>query len=390
MHDRPTALSLSLSDGHSEAVANLLKTALSSPTNMSQQWCAPPRHFRCMLLLLGSCVLLSIVALFSLWTKLPSHGSLRRASVAVAAPVSSQAEDLFSLVQKRQHKMDTLSRELLHLDDLASSDSYQQWAPLVVSKCMHGMDERTAPCIKEANRTNLVEAQELLYPSFRLKLPTFASAMMKADWLSKGLHVDRMRVSEDRVWANYPTFQGQNMVFSNAVFRGNPPPDVWSEQGCMGRAVSHASFAHGPKAREMKTTTSVDTLVVATSLDSWSFQHFIDRVAVVWSQAQLVIPTTKKSETAIVSGKEPRDSIVNQIYQVMVGRHLHKPGTVLAKRLVFSCRAPLIHPFTTHASRKIFYGHWHRRRVALIPTATSFCSSPGRRAAKQATAGVRS
>ncbi|KAG6947814.1 hypothetical protein JG687_00015860 [Phytophthora cactorum] len=139
------------------------------------------------------------------------------------------------------------------------------------------------------------------------------------------------------------------MVFANAVYRGDPPPDIWSEKGCMGHDVSHTSFEHdlNTNASDLAAGTRVGTLVVATSPDSWSFQHFVDRVAVVWSQAQLVIPTVKKTETVIVSGRKPRDAIVNNIYKVMVGQHLHKPGSVFAKRLVFSCRAPLIHPFTT-------------------------------------------
>ncbi|KAL3659723.1 hypothetical protein V7S43_015397 [Phytophthora oleae] len=271
------------------------------------------------------------------------------------------------------------------LDDLSRSDSYERWAPVIVTKCMHGMDGRSAPCIKEADRTNLVEAQELLYPAFRLKLPTFSNAQMKAKWLSQGLHVERMRVSEDQLWAEYPPFQGQNMVFSHALYRGDPPPDIWSENGCMGHNVSHLSFVHDLKANasHLANGSSVDTLVVATSPDSWSFQHFIDRVAVVWSQAQLVIPTTTKNGTAIVTGREPRDAIVNEIYDVMVGQHLHDPQSVFAKRLVFSCRAPLIHPFTTQRITENI--------LQLLPPAPSesnrnvICSSHGRTAARRLT-----
>ncbi|KAG6956031.1 hypothetical protein JG688_00011617 [Phytophthora aleatoria] len=112
------------------------------------------------------------------------------------------------------------------------------------------------------------------------------------------------------------------MVFANAVYRGDPPPDIWSEKGCMGHYVSHTSFEH-----DLSTNAS--------------------ELALERGQAQLVIPTVKKTETVIVSGRKPRDAIVNNIYKVMVGQHLHKPGSVFAKRLVFSCRAPLIHPFTT-------------------------------------------
>lgn len=89
------------------------------------------------------------------------------------------------------------------------------------------------------------------------------------------------------------------MVFENAMFIGDPPLNIWSCKSCMGRAVSHLSFQHDTND---ESKASVDTLIVATSSDSWSFQHFIDRVAAVCSQAQLVVPATKKVDTVIVSG----------------------------------------------------------------------------------------
>ncbi|KAG2787406.1 hypothetical protein PC129_g11644 [Phytophthora cactorum] len=310
---------------------------------------AKPTVSRSLQFMFGGFIFFAMLMLLCMWKKLPPLRSLRHSPVVIPTTPLKQASDLFTLLLKRGSTPADPETELLHLDDLVHSYSYAQWAPMIVSKCMHGMDEQAAPCIKESNRTNLVEAQELIYPAFRLKLPNFASTTMKNTWLSQGLHVDRMRVSEDQLWAEYPSFQGQNMVFANAVYRGDPPPDIWSEKGCMGHDVSHTSFEHdlNTNASDLAAGTRVGTLVVATSPDSWSFQHFVDRVAVVWSQAQLVIPTVKKTETVIVSGRKPRDAIVNNIYKVMVGQHLHKPGSVFAKRLVFSCRAPLIHPFTT-------------------------------------------
>ncbi|KAF1788448.1 Glycosyltransferase AER61, uncharacterized [Phytophthora cactorum] len=130
---------------------------------------------------------------------------------------------------------------------------------------------------------------------------------MKNTWLSQGLHVDRMRVSEDQLWAEYPSFQGQNMVFANAVYRGDPPPDIWSEKDAWAMT--------SPTRLLSMTDTNASDWQLERGPDSWSFQHFVDRVAVVWSQAQLVIPTVKKTETVIVSGRKPRDAIVNNIYK---------------------------------------------------------------------------
>ncbi len=49
----------------------------------------------------------------------------------------------------------------------------------------------------------------------------------------------------------------------------------------------------------------------------------------------------------ILSGAQPRHEIVNEIYSHMVSEHLHGGIGTKAKKLIFSCRAPLIHPFTT-------------------------------------------
>ncbi|KAF1788495.1 Glycosyltransferase AER61, uncharacterized [Phytophthora cactorum] len=284
---------------------------------------AKPTVSRSLQFLFGGFIFFAMLMLLSMWKKLPPLRSLRHSPVVFPTTPLKQASDLFTLLLKRGSTPADPETELLHLDDLVHSYSYAQWAPMIVSKCMHGMDERAAPCIKESNRTNLVEAQELIYPAFRLKLPNFASTTMKNTWLSQGLHVDRMRVSEDQLWAEYPPSKDRIWYL----------PTQCIEE-------THRRHLHdlSTNASELAAGTRVDTLVVATSPDSWSFQHFVDRVAVVWSQAQLVIPTVKKTETVIVSGRKPRDAIVNNIY---------KPESVFAKRLVFSCRAPLIHPFTT-------------------------------------------
>ncbi|KAL7678582.1 putative glycosyltransferase 61 [Plasmopara halstedii] len=297
-------------------------------------------------LLTSSILLLGMVIFW--WTKVWPRVSLHQ-SRQVTLPTIEKAHDLFDLVKQRQKETLASDSKLLHLDDLIHSDSYNQWAPMILSKCMHGMDKQAAPCIKEANPSNIIEAQELIYPAFRLKLPTFTNSSMKAMWLSEGSRNDWWRVTDDQSWAEFAVFHGQNIIFSNAAYRGDPPADVWSPHGCMVENVSHASFLHNldGNVTELANDISIDTLVIATTPDSWSFQHFMDRVAAVWSQAQLIIPTTAKKDTVILSGETPRDAIVDEIYELIVGQHLHKLKSVHAKRLVFSCRAPLFHPFTT-------------------------------------------
>ncbi|CAH0488720.1 unnamed protein product [Peronospora farinosa] len=102
--------------------------------------------------LLGGFVLFSILMLTLLYTELPLHRALLR------SPVKDNV-NLFTLVQQRR-KMTSISK---------SAERASQY------KCMHGMEKGAAPCIKEANSMNIVEAQELMYPAFRLKLPTLTN-----------------------------------------------------------------------------------------------------------------------------------------------------------------------------------------------------------------------
>ncbi|KAL7678516.1 putative glycosyltransferase 61 [Plasmopara halstedii] len=294
-------------------------------------------------LLTSSIFLLSMIVFMR--TKLWPHVSLYQ-SRQVISPTFERAHDLYEKQHNETHALDV---KLLHLDGLIHSDSYKQWAPIILSKCMHGMDKQAAPCLKEANRFNIIEAQELIYPAFRLKLPTFVHSSMKTMWITHCRLDNRWRILTDHLWANFAVFRGQNIIFSNAAYRGDPPPDIWSHNACMGTNASYMSFLHDldGNVTEQTNDISVDTLVIATTPDSWSFQHFMDRVVAVWSQAQLVIPTTAKKDTVIISGETPRDAIVNELYDLIAGQHFHNLKSVYAKRLVFSCRAPLFHPFTT-------------------------------------------
>ena len=225
---------------------------------------------------------------------------------------------------------------------LKNSPAFQEWGPVIITKCQFGMAKFSAPCLAESNVSdNLIMGQELVYPAFKLHVPSFANEEHKSFWIEHVAHLDRMRVSEDRSWAEYPAFYGQNLVFSNAMYTGDPPADNWKEESCMGTSSSHLSFF-----KKADSPPTVKNLIIATVPDSWSMQHFLDRTTVVWSQAQIAIPEATMAETAIISGSPPRDDIVNEIYAKMVSQHLHSLFHVAAERLIFSCRAPLIHPFT--------------------------------------------
>ena len=109
-----------------------------------------------------------------------------------------------------------------------------RWAPLIIEECQPGLSPVSAPCIqKKRNHTNLIRAQELIYPSFKLGVPLFLDDQHKRVWIEAIRTLDRMRISNDQIWAEYPTEYGQNLVFNNAIYHGDPPPDIWLERSCM-------------------------------------------------------------------------------------------------------------------------------------------------------------
>ena len=255
------------------------------------------------------------------------------------------------------------------------------WEPIIITEC-HRSFPKAAPCILERNRqktnnqTNLVEAQELIYPPFQLELPMFLNAQDRQSWIELATRqIDRFVIKDN--WAVFYEVYGQNLIFSPGTFRGSPPADVWSDNSCMGRAVNHESFlsdtndgdADGDEG-EME-----DILIIATSPDSWSFQHFLDRVTVTITQATLSFKSTtiassgNASSFSVVSGRSPGFNYADDYYgRLGAKRHIHsysRQKGIRAKRLIFSCRSPLVHPFTTKlTSQKLGLFNNHKRYVA--------------------------
>ena len=152
---------------------------------------------------------------------------------------------------------------------------------------------------------------------------------------------------------------GQNLVFSNAAYNGLPASDAWMANSCLNPEVSHRSFGT-EAAREpdpAAATAAVDSasdgmelpsISIAASPDSWSFQHFHDRVTHIILQGQHLTHT----DTTYVTGREPDSPFVKALWNKLVPnakqhvlhtREQHWP--IRAKELIFSCRAPLVHPW---------------------------------------------
>lgn len=142
---------------------------------------------------------------------------------------------------------------------------------------------------------------------------------------------------------------GQNLVFSNASYQGAPAIDRWTSNTCMHPEVSHRAFGT-ETAEEAATSKGMDfpSISIAASPDSWSFQHFHDRVTHIILQGQhLTHP-----DTVYITGREPVSAVVTALWEKLVpgakDRVLHTSAQswpIRAKELVFSCRAPLIHPW---------------------------------------------
>lgn len=112
----------------------------------------------------------------------------------------------------------------------------------------------------------------------------------------------------------------------------------------MGDNASFKDLLRDAKTPTNKGKTDHDLLILATSPDSYSFQHFLDRVTIIWSQAILM---TGNEPATILTGRPDSNPIVHSIYSKMVKHHVHyNKARVSAKKLANACRAPLIHPYT--------------------------------------------
>lgn len=231
-----------------------------------------------------------------------------------------------------------------------------KWIPAIIDSCQ-GLPPQSAPCLRQERKSsNLIKAQELIYSPFRLKTPVFAKSSDRDKWLGAAreywlsLTRNHLVVSDglfsahsiDGDWLYYPAFYGQNLVFHRSAYRGDPPPDDWLATSCMGGNEDISSFFNQIPDDEEPL---IDTLIIGTVPDDWNWQHFLDRMGVVWMQAMLAIPDSKRKEIVIVRGQDP-DATVRELYDLFgAKRHIRNSSYIPAKRVVYSCQAPLVHPF---------------------------------------------
>ncbi|EJD46978.1 hypothetical protein AURDEDRAFT_164040 [Auricularia subglabra TFB-10046 SS5] len=235
------------------------------------------------------------------------------------------------------------------------------WAPLVLSECTPNMQFHHAPCVA-ARDIKVAYGEELVYPDFRLREPVFAPSRAKDDrqaWhgLINGIR-ERAALCQDDQWVCYRGQYGQNIIVINSTYAGKPRPDSWSDQTCMGDGVSIAGLEFDPTAsglteEEFNAKFPVDRLVIATSPDSWSFQHFLDRVTHIMLQGEHL---NRGFHGDVVTGRHPGGSVEQMWDMLGYGRQgMHyNGGCVSAKTILFSCRAPLIHPWLSLRTLEAF------------------------------------
>jgi hypothetical protein len=120
----------------------------------------------------------------------------------------------------------------------------------------------------------------------------------------------------------------------------------------------------------------IDVLHIATSPDSWSFQHFLDRITYApflpsfypllnsfhWCShivSQGAHLSRGRNSTEVVTGRAGSD-VVTEMWNMLgfTGQHVHHAvGSdirLAAKTLVFSCRAPLVHPWLSLRTLETF------------------------------------
>lgn len=152
------------------------------------------------------------------------------------------------------------------------------WRPLIVNRCVPGMPRQWAPCM---NFSNLLVAEEILYPDFRILFPRFIDPSHQ-NRMGKAMENKPYANRRDLTHAHYLHQHGRNFIFTNTTYRGTPPPG-WGPGACMdSEIVKLEAFANAEAAPANMPVH--DFVMFAASPDSYSFQHFMDRVTVMLMQ----------------------------------------------------------------------------------------------------------
>ncbi|KAK0491801.1 hypothetical protein EDD18DRAFT_1334635 [Armillaria luteobubalina] len=246
------------------------------------------------------------------------------------------------------------SKSYTHADFLPMSGDYAlarstAWVPLSLSECT---------AVAQRLEQNVAYAEELLYPSFKIRQPYFASNAHKERWGDIAMGIKERGVLQNDGWLVYKGQSGQNFVFGNISYRHSGGYDSWSAGSCMSDLVSSDAFkTYDPL--ELLGRSNPPTIyrnaMLATSPDSYSFQHYLDRITHIVSQATHLIDGSDLPY--VITGRQG-NQFVQQLWERLGfdNRHvLHSISTdIYAESMIFSCRAVLVHPFLSLKTLEAF------------------------------------
>lgn len=153
------------------------------------------------------------------------------------------------------------------------------WRPTIYRSCTSGMPREWAPCL---NFSNLEIGEEIVYPDFKILLPRYVDpshASLLVQSLSRKPHPN----IRDKEHVHYLNQHGRNLVFRNTSYTGVPQA-TWVDDACMvTERVKVEVFARNQRTQLVNGVH--DFVMFAASPDSYSFQHFMDRVAVMLIQS---------------------------------------------------------------------------------------------------------
>lgn len=190
-------------------------------------------------------------------------------------------------------------------------------------------------------RENVFYHEKNKYPGFRIRKPFFLSEKQENQYNTLTLASDSQgRMNYDGKHGIYKPYLGYNIIFNNSYYY-NYPFNSWSDESCMGENVKDDIFS----SKEITCDAYIDKLVISHTPDSYSFQHVLDRMLRVISQSNHLY--NQSQATFTITNLNLYD-YVRQLFNSYGIKHLYGANQnkkVCAKRIYYSCRTPLIHPY---------------------------------------------
>ncbi|PBK93377.1 hypothetical protein ARMGADRAFT_928829 [Armillaria gallica] len=250
-----------------------------------------------------------------------------------------------------------------HADFLPQSEEISlarstAWVPLSLSECTSGMPAHYAPCVAQGLDQNVFYTEELLYPSFEIRQPHFASNAYKERWADIATGIKERGVLQNDGWLVYKGQSGQNFVFENISYRHSGGYDRWSADSCMSDLISSdglETFDPLELLGRSNPPTIYRNAMLATSPDSYSFQHYLDRITHIVAQGAHLIDASDLPYA--ITGRQG-NQFVQQLWERLGfddKRVLYSINTdIYAENMIFSCRAVLVHPFLSLRTLEVF------------------------------------